>query len=85
MFTLYMIARSAKNSNWVNLNVTNIGQVSPNWPIFRNRDIVYSTKRFKKSHTHTAIYKITENTYSHHQYSVHTCQNDFMCQSINNK
>jgi len=30
MFTLYMIARSAKNSNWVNLNVTNIDQVSLN-------------------------------------------------------
>jgi len=25
-----MIARSAKNSNWVNLNVTNIDQVSLN-------------------------------------------------------
>jgi len=42
MFTLYRISQSAKNSTWVNLNVTNIGQVSPNWPIFRNRDIVYA-------------------------------------------
>jgi len=41
---MFVVALSPSKSHYYVLfiyHVKNIGQVSPNWPIFRNRDIVY--------------------------------------------
>jgi len=41
---MFVVTLSPSKSHYYVLfiyHVKNIGQVSPNWPIFRNRDIVY--------------------------------------------
>jgi len=46
-----VVALSPSKSHYYVLfiyHVKNIGQVSPNWPIFRNRDIVYDTSYSKR-------------------------------------
>jgi len=50
---MFVVALSPSKSHYYVLfiyHVKTIGQVSPNWPIFRNRDIVYCwhLKKFRK-------------------------------------